>query len=184
MFSLVLISNDCMNSKIYEFFFDIVGISVLARINSRFYHGIQTTHTEDTVAVFFKESSPRFLQLYDKKNINQIVYTPVNISELSPDIRILIETNTDFAVLGTIMGEYLRKNNNSSSSTTNIKSNASKSNINDIDRRLVNLTIRLDEGGDDFSVTNKKMWLLPVQMEDKGVMTILRLYDDEILRVV
>jgi hypothetical protein len=60
------------------------------------------------------------------------------------------------------MGEYLNENNNSSNNNNNNNHG-----------QLLNLTIRLDKTGHDVSVANKTIWLLPVQMEDKGDMTIL-----------
>jgi hypothetical protein len=135
----------------------------LARSGSKFYHGIQTKFTEDSVAVFFKEPSPRFHQLYDTQNINQIIdNTPVNVFQLSLGARVLVESEPGSVVLGTVMGEYLNENNNSSNDNNNYDHG-----------RLVNLTIRLDKTGHDVSVANKTIWLLPVQMEDKGDMTIL-----------
>lgn len=110
-------------------------------------------YTGDSIAVFFQEPSPRFLQIYDRQNINQVVEnTPVNISHLSPGTRVLVETEAGFAVLGTIFGEYINELNNT---------------------RLVNLTIRVDENGSDISMENKTVWLLPVQTADKGNVTFL-----------
>jgi hypothetical protein len=135
----------------------------LARSGSKFYHGIQTKFAEDSVAVFFKEPSPRFHQFYDKQNINQIIdNTPVNVFQLSLGVRVLVGSEPGSVVLGTVMGEYLNENNNSSNDNNNYDH-----------ERLVNLTIRLDKTGHDVSVANKTIWLLPVQMEDKGDMTIL-----------
>ena len=269
-----------------------LGTPVIARVDSRFYRGIQTKYTEDTLVVFFKEPSPQFNQLYNKDNINQIVDNmPVNESQLGPGMRVVVEMEPDIAILGTVMGEYLNEYSNSSNNNrsrinedgninstiivnTNVStitnssaavtgtrmgeylnehsnsSNNNRSRINEDgninstiivntnvstitnssaagsgtvlgeylneysnssnnnrsrisgkedgningtiivetntstitnssvshnndnqkngDRLLVNLTIRLDESGHDVSVTNKKIWLLPVQMKDKG----------------
>ena len=191
-------------------FISFSGAFVLARVGSRFFRGIQTKHTEDTVAVFFKEPSPQFHQLYHKQNVNQIVDdTPVNISQLSPDARVLIEFEMGFAALGTAMGEYVYENINNNSSTINNSSSVSSNNNNNSSisssnnnnsstinnsssnknqnnaRRLVNFTIRLDESGDDISdVASTTIWLLPVQMKDKGDRTILQFQVGKILRVV
>ncbi len=182
-------------------FISFSGASVLARVGSRFFRGIQTKHTEDTVAVFFKEPSPQFHQLYHKQNVNQIVDdTPVNISQLSPGARVLIEFEMGFVALGTVMGEYVYKNINNSSNNNNNNSSISSSNNNNSStinnssssnknqnnaRRLVNFTIRLDESGDDISdVANTTIWLLPVQMKDKGDRTILQFQVGKILSVV
>ena len=157
----------------------------MARINSRFYHGILTNHSEDVVAVFFQEPSPEFHQLYAKENINQILDNiPVNISQLVPGLRVLVESKPNFAVLGTVMGEYENKNSNISRNNKDSYSNASINNsnknnsysnatINNNSKNgaqlvLMNLTIRLDESGQDISVADKTIWFLPVQTKDRG----------------
>ena len=143
----------------------------MARINSRFYHGILTNHSEDVVAVFFQEPSPEFHQLYAKENINQILDNiPVNISQLVPGLRVLVESKPNFAVLGTVMGEYKNKKNNISRNYKDSYSNASINNNSKNGAQLVlmNLTIRLDESGQDISVADKTIWVLPVQTKDRG----------------
>ena len=151
-------------------------MSVLARMNSKFYHGIQTEYTDNAVAVFFKKPSPQFFQRYDKQNINQIVgNTPANISQLTPGARVLIELTPDFAVLGTVMDYYANSNgsNRIVNDSNNEKKNNSTATINNTSNNntnslLWNMTVRLDESGHNLSVANKIVWLLPVQMEDKG----------------
>ena len=118
-------------------------------------------------------------------NINGSIIVKTNTSTI---------TNSSAAIPGTVMGEYLNEYSNSSNNNRSRISGYEDGNINgsiivetntstitnssvnynndsqknDHDRLLVNLTIRLDESGRDVSVTNKTIWLLPVQMKDKG----------------
>ena len=118
-------------------------------------------------------------------NINGTIIVNTNTSTI---------TNSSAAIPGTVMGEYLNEYSNSSNNNISRISGKEDGNINgtiivetntstitnssviynndsqknDRDRLLVNFTIRLDESGRDVSVTNKKIWLLPVQMKDKG----------------
>ena len=117
-------------------------------------------------------------------NINGTIIVNTNTSTI---------TNSSAAIPGTVMGEYLNEYSNSSnnnisrisgkedgsingtiivetktSTITNSSVNYNNDSQKNGDRLLVNLTIRLDESGRDVSVTNKKIWLLPVQMKDKG----------------
>ena len=114
-------------------------------------------------------------------NINSTIIVNTNTSTISADVS------------GTRMGKYLNEYSNSSNNNrsrisgyedgiingtiivetnTSTITNSSVIHNNDnqknSDRLLVNLTIRLDENGRDVSVTNKTIWLLPVQMKDKG----------------
>ena len=151
--------------------FYILGISVFARIDTKFYRGIQIKYNEDKIAVYFEEPSPRFLQFYNKQNINQVVpNNPANVSQLGPMMRVLIESKPGMAVLGTVIGKYLNDSDKYKSNNSNEKyrkDNSSYSNSID-DLLFVNLTVRLDESGKDVSLVNKTVWLLPVQVEDKG----------------
>ena len=165
----------------------------MARVDSRFYRGIQTKYSDDTVAVFFKMPSPRFYQLYSKQNINQIVDDkPIKEGQLELGSRVLIEFKPGITALGTVMGEYLTKNGNSSNysgyrrringdkkctnnCSTVVKNNSVANSDNQFNNEsgLVNYTILLDESGYGLSVVNKTIWLLPVQRENKGNLAIL-----------
>lgn len=165
----------------------------MARVDSRFYRGIQTKYSDDTVAVFFKMPSPRFYQLYSKQNINQIIDDkPTKEDQLDPGSRVLVEFEPGITALGTVMGEYLNKNGNSSNHSgyrrrinsdekctnncsTVVKNNSATNSNNQFNNEsgLVNLTILFDENGYDLSVVNKTIWLLPVQIENKGNLAIL-----------
>ena len=118
---------------------------------------------------------------------------PVDESQLELGMRVVVEFEPGKAASGTVIREYLvddsnGNNNNRNGSRMNstiesnnnstivVKNNNSVNNNHNKqdnnDRLLVNLTVRLDENGYNVSVANKTIWLLPVQMEDKGDMLI------------
>ena len=149
----------------------VLGTSVFARIGANFFRGVQTKYNKDTFAVFFEEPSPIFLQFYSKRNINKVVPNiPANISQLRPMMRVLVESKPGMAILGTVMGTCLNETSkleskNSNESNRNYNISYSKSNNGLL---FVNFTVRLDESGYEVSLADKTVWLLPVQMEDKG----------------
>ena len=126
---------------------------MLARVESRFYRGFKTAHTDKTVAVFFQNSSSYFRQIYNKDNINKIVRdVPANLSEISLGARVIVESGLDYAVAGTVVYvEYFNK-----SKTGRV-----------LDPKY-DLTVRLDANGKTISVTTQTVWLLPYQLENKG----------------
>ena len=126
---------------------------MLARVESRFYRGFQTAHTDKTVAVFFQNSSSYFRQIYNEDNINKIIRdVPVNLSEISSGARVIVESGMDYAVPGTVVYvEYFNK-----STTGRV-----------LDPKY-NLTVQLDANGKTISVTTRRVWLLPYQLENKG----------------
>lgn len=164
--------------------FEIVvsGSNVLARIDSAFYHGVEINYTNDIVAVFFQESSPQFQKLYDKQNVNRVVKNiPVNVSQLKPDLRVIVETESGAAVLGTVVGEYLHENITFINRSTNNSDAGNNSTVKTISGKteLLNLTLRLDRNGKMVSVTQERIWLLPVQLSDKGDIIFVKVLNIE-----
>lgn len=125
---------------------------MLARVDSKFYHGLQTTHTDHTVAVFFQDSSTHFYQIYDKDNINQVVYDGLaNLSTIALGARVAVESSMDYAVPGTVVKKYFNQSDSQGFSNS----------------RYI-LTVQLDTTGENQSVSTQRVWFLPFQLENKG----------------
>lgn len=130
-------------------------------MSSKFYKGLKKSKSDGTIAVYLSSpTAPSFLRTIYTRQINYFVDDTVSTdySKLALSARVLVESSSDCALVGTVIKKEAMNLQSSSKSR-------------------YRLTVRLDSDGNDVEVENQKVLLLPFQLERQGKKVIFSLSD-------